>query len=113
MWTFRTEVCGATNNAQQHQPLKIEVLADRFGKERHASLLHLRFILFSVGFFLNQLSRNRILIDSFAEHQPEVQADDCDDGSGNDKHVQREKARQCLAGDDWSTEHHVNDGRSH
>ena len=68
MGAFRIEVCCASYNAQEDQSAEDEVFADRLGKEWHASLLDLRFIFFSVSFFLNQLSWNGILIDSFAEN---------------------------------------------
>src|SRR5712691_10997120 len=104
MWAFWAEISGAENDAQQNKPAENQILANRFREERNAALLEFRFILLRVGFFLDLLAGDRVFVDPFRQHQPEVQADDRQNASRDDEDVQSEEARKSLACDDRPAE---------
>ncbi len=103
--THRSEDQRACNNRDHQDRAKDEILADHVRHERHAGLFDLFLVLGDVRFLSHDAAGFRILVDAFGQHQPQVQTEERDDYSRYDEYVQREKPRQCLAGDDPSGQH--------
>src|SRR5215471_5818256 len=102
---FGSEIQGAAQNAEHHNTAEDQVFADRLREERYTLLLHQVFVFLFISRFDHGLAWHRVFVDTFSKHQPQVKADERDYRAGNYKDVQREKARQGLAGYDRAGQH--------
>src|SRR5271170_7436543 len=102
---------------KQYKTGKYDIFPDRARHERHAVFLYQLVVLLNVGGSAHDASRHGPFVDSQLQHHEQVDADESDQKSGDDKHVQREEARESRTGDDRTAQHEIysprpNDGNA-
>ena len=101
------------DHGQRDESGEDHVLLERHGHERQTVLVNQLLILLQVGFPLDDPPGHRPLVDAEVDHHQEVDADQADQHAGDDEDVQREEARQRLAGDDRAAEEDLDELQAH